>query len=96
MRAYKADTLTHAVSNVHIPAGMTEKVFYELMSDVAEAITGQQILDVEQITRCTACKYWDANSGLTARKCNKWGAITKQFDYCSYGEWREADGKEGI
>lgn len=40
------------------------------------------------IPNCAECKHWDSASGLTARKCDKWGAYTKQFDYCSYGEAR--------
>lgn len=47
--------------------------------------------DAVPVVRCTACKHWDQCSGLTARKCDKWGGITKQFDYCSYGEARTCD-----
>lgn len=39
-----------------------------------------------QVVRCTGCKYWYRDSGLTARRCEKHGIITKQFDFCSYGE----------
>lgn len=42
--------------------------------------------EIPTIVKCKDCKYWDQNSGLTARKCCKHGTITKQFDYCSYGE----------
>jgi hypothetical protein len=44
------------------------------------------LLNMREVTHCTACKHWDQNSGLTARKCGKFNAFTKQFDYCSYGE----------
>ena len=40
----------------------------------------------DAVVRCTGCKHWDNNSGLTARKCDKWNAYTKQFDFCSYAE----------
>lgn len=44
------------------------------------------------VVRCTACRNWNRESGLTARMCSHWGKFTKQFDYCSYGEEQnEAD-----
>ena len=48
--------------------------------------------DAVPVVRCTACKHWDRNSGLTARKCDKWDAFTTQWDYCSYG--RKTDGTD--
>lgn len=55
---------------------------------ILNTLDAQKTVDAVPIIRCTACKRWDSNSGLTARKCDKWGAYTKQFDYCSYGEAR--------
>ena len=44
------------------------------------------------VVRCTACRNWNRESGLTARMCSYWRKFTKQFDYCSYGEEQdEAD-----
>lgn len=50
--------------------------------DMALALLREQT----QVVRCTECKYWYRDSGLTARRCEKHGIITKQFDFCSYGE----------
>ena len=38
-----------------------------------------------EIVRCSACKYWDNESGLTARKCARQGIVTTQSDFCSCG-----------
>lgn len=32
---------------------------------------------------CRDCKYWDFNSGLTARRCDMHDIITKQSDWCN-------------
>ena len=37
----------------------------------------------EVVLKCGECMFWDADSGLTARKCEQWGTFTTQNDFCS-------------
>lgn len=85
MELIDAQTVRHAVCNVDIPEGVTEEQFYAVMNNVAGAVNK---MSAAAIPNCAECKHWDTASGLTARKCYKWLAYTKQFDYCSYGEAR--------
>ena len=40
---------------------------------------------------CLNCAYWDQESGLTARKCNKHNFFTKQYDFCSFAKGVKED-----
>ena len=53
--------------------------------DTVNFVRNLPAVDAVPVTRCAACKHWDAASGLTARKCDKWYMFTTQWDYCSYG-----------
>lgn len=85
MKVLDADAVRRAVCNVDIPACVNEEQFTAVLGNVCEALQGLRTIP---LIRCCECKYWDKDSGLTARECDKWGAYTKQFDYCSYGEAR--------
>lgn len=67
------------VCNVDIPEGVTEEQFYAVMNKVVDAID-----NMPTISCCEMCKHWDASSGLSARKCDKWDRFTKRYDFCSY------------
>lgn len=43
---------------------------------------------------CLNCAYWDQESGLTARKCNKHKFFTKQYDFCSYAKGVNKDNED--
>ena len=61
-------------------------------NEVYNAIGDIPSVPAVAVVRCTACRNWNGESGLTARMCSHWGKFTKQFDYCSYGEGQdEAD-----
>lgn len=76
----------HTVCNVDIPKGVTEEQFYAVMNNVVDAID-----NMPSIACCCMCKHWDPSSGLTARKCDKWGCFTKRFDFCSYCDCGRTD-----
>lgn len=89
MELIDAQAVRHAVCNVDIPDSVTEEQFYAVMNNVAGAVNK---MSATAIPNCAECKHWDSNSGLTARKCDKWDAFTTQWDYCSYG--RKTDGTD--
>ena len=78
-----------AILDLQLDPSTTQLIY---SSDAIDAVKKQPAVDAVPVTRCTACKHWDAASGLTARKCDKWDAFTTQWDYCSYG--RKTDGTD--
>ena len=46
------------------------------------------------VIQCLNCAYWDHESGLTARKCNKHKFITKQYDFCSFAKGVNEDNED--
>ena len=54
---------------------------------VAELLTDPQR---RRVVFCNQCKLWDTESGLSARKCIKWNAITSRYEFCSRGIMRDA------
>jgi hypothetical protein len=78
-----------AIRDLQLDPSTTQLIY---SSDAIDAVKKQPAVDAVPVTRCTACKHWDAASGLTARKCDKWDAFTTQWDYCSYG--RKTDGTD--
>lgn len=80
MRLYYTECAENAM-----PGSRAERKFTGYYAALDQAIA-RLSKNEPPVTHCTACKHWDQNSGLTARKCCKHGIITKQFDYCSYGE----------
>lgn len=60
----------------------------QLANDALELLKTSVAIDNPWIP-CRDCKHWDSNSGLTARKCEMLGIITKQCDWCSKGEKRD-------
>lgn len=75
-----------AIRDLQLDPSTTQYIY---SSDAIDAVKKQPAVDAVPVIRCTACKHWDSNSGLTARKCYKWLMYTKQFGYCSYGEKRD-------
>lgn len=64
----------------------------QIINETQRAIDCIDSVPAVAVVRCTACRNWNRESGLTARMCSNWGKFTKQFDYCSYGEEQdEAD-----
>lgn len=37
----------------------------------------------EIVLKCEACMFWDADSGLSARMCGRWGKFTTKNEFCS-------------
>lgn len=63
--------------------------FVEMSVEDARRVLNVAKAQGPQIIECAGCKYWDSESGLSARKCAKWNAYTKQHDWCSYAERRQ-------
>ena len=55
-------------------------------------------VDAVEVVRCKDCKKFGDISPYTGTKfdfkfCNKFGNVTKETDFCSYGERRADDGR---
>lgn len=40
---------------------------------------------LRHVVLCCQCEYWDQESGLSARECNKHDRFTTRYGYCSDG-----------
>ena len=88
MQLIDREAAIEAIRDLQLDPSTTQYIY---SSDAIDAVKKQPAVDAVPVTRCASCKHWDSVSDLTARKCDKWGAYTKQFDYCSYGEARTCD-----
>ena len=55
----------------------------ELIEAYKRVIDTLQDPQTRHVTFCCLCDYWDKESGLTARMCEKHQRITTRYDYCS-------------
>ena len=55
----------------------------ELVEAYKRVIDTLQDPQTRHVTFCCLCDYWDKESGLTARMCDKHQRITTRYDYCS-------------
>jgi hypothetical protein len=93
MRLIDGDAFDKALSDAQAECKRNGGNFrFGVLANVRGNLSKVPSVDAVPVTRCTACKHWDSNSGLTARKCDKWDAFTTQWDYCSYG--RKTDGTD--
>ena len=53
-------------------------------SDAVCLVEDAPAVDAVEIRRCSDCKWWDQNSGLTARHCLIIDRMTAQYDWCCW------------
>lgn len=68
---------------------------------IGKAISNVPTADVVEVVRCKDCKYWqgtsfDAITGTLLGECRKplgdyRYCETEEYDFCSYGEWKEEE-----
>lgn len=90
MRLIDADALLK--DGIRVTQGLNEDgLLYIPMRDVTKSIKKAPTVDAVPVVRCKDCRNYsnvDAHKGkiLDFRWCNKFGNITKEDDFCSYGE----------